>query len=67
MQKLNSESEEYNIKNSTSFFISGLYNFITEYYFDSELMFKTEFSWFKKLVKVEKIALFFWKIMLEFK
>lgn len=44
MQKLNSESEEYNIKNSTSFFISGLYNFITEYYFDSELMFKTEFS-----------------------
>ena len=45
IKKLNSliEDEENNIKNSTNFLISCLYNAITEYYSDSELMFKGEF------------------------
>ena len=58
MQKLNSgivmymidklnkqgEKEEFNIKNSTNFLITCLYNCITEYYLDSELMFKSEYG-----------------------
>lgn len=45
IKKLNSlnEDEGNNIKNSTNFLISCLYNAITEYYSDSELMFKGEF------------------------
>lgn len=35
--------EENNVENSTNFLISCLYNAITEYYSDSELMFKGEF------------------------
>lgn len=58
MQKLNSQiiihminklnllnqKEDCNIKNSTNFLISCLYNCITEYYLDSELMFKSEYG-----------------------
>lgn len=58
MQKLNSgivmymidklnklgQKGEYDIKNSTNFLITCLYNCITEYYSDSELMYKTEFG-----------------------
>lgn len=46
IEKLNKlgEKEEYNIKNSTSFLITCLYNCITEYYSDSELMFKSEYG-----------------------
>lgn len=46
IDKLNrlGEKGEYDIKNSTNFLISCLYNCITEYYSDSELMFKAEYG-----------------------
>lgn len=46
IDKLNrlGEKGEYDIKNSTNFLISFLYNCITEYYSDSELMFKAEYG-----------------------
>ena len=43
LNKLENDAES-NLKNSTNFLITCLYNCITEYYLDSEIMFKKEYK-----------------------
>lgn len=42
--KLNYLRDDMQIKNSTNFIISCIYNAITEYYSDSELQFKIDYG-----------------------